>query len=550
MPASDSALASVDWNLADLFELVADCVPEREALAHGESGPARSWRDFDRRTNALARHLARAHAPGAKLSLYAHNRPEYMEGFVGAIKARLVPVNVNYRYREDELVYLFDNSDSEVVVYEATYAPRVAAIRDRLPRVREWIELADGAPGNAFATPFEQIVAAGAERLAIARSGDDLFFLYTGGTTGMPKGVMWPQSALWRTLGGGADVMAGESPSVDMAQQRERILDGKHAQRLLPGSPLMHGTGLFTALGALGGGGCVVTLPSRSLDADELWRTVAARRVTNLAIVGDAFAKPMLRSLDAGAGALDLSCVRVITSSGVMWTPEVKRALLAHLPEAALFDSFGSSEATGFGAQITTRDSDVSLAKFQLGPNCKVFSPDGREIAPGSGEAGYVARSGPIPLGYYKDEKKTAETFRTLQGRRWSIPGDWCTVNVDGTLNLLGRGSVCINSGGEKIHPEEVEEALKSHAAVYDAVVVGVPDEKWGEAVTALVELRGGAEASEDALRRHVRERLADYKAPKRVLFVDTIGRAPSGKVDYKALKARALETVGAGAAR
>ncbi|HVP27665.1 MAG TPA: acyl-CoA synthetase [Myxococcota bacterium] len=540
-----AASSAPDWNLADVFEQVADCVPERDALAHGVEGAARTWRELDRRTNALARHLARCHAPGAKLSLYAHNRPEYMEGFVGAIKARLVPVNVNYRYREDELVYLFDNSDSEVVVYEATYAARVAAIRDRLPRVREWIELEDGAPGNAFATPYEEIVAAGAERLEIARSGDDLFFLYTGGTTGMPKGVMWPQSALWRTIGGGGDVLAGERPSEDMAQQRERILDGKHAQRLLPGSPLMHGTGLFTALGAFGGGGAVFTLPSRSLDADELWRTVAARRVTHLSIVGDAFAKPMLRSLDAGASGLDLSCVKQITSSGVMWTPEVKRGLLRHLPQATLFDSFGSSEATGFGAQITTRDSDVSLAKFQLGPNCKVFTPDGREIAPGSEEPGFVARSGPIPLGYYKDEKKTAETFKVIQGRRWSIPGDWCTVNADGTLNLLGRGSVCINSGGEKIHPEEVEEALKSHTAVYDAVVVGVPDEKWGEAVTALVELRPAVRASEDELRGHVRDRLAGYKTPKRVLFVETIGRAPSGKVDYKALKAHALRALG-----
>ena len=306
----------------------------------------------------------------------------------------------------------------------------------------------------------------------------------------------------------------------------------------------MHGTGLFTAIGALGGGGCVITLAARSLDADELWDTAAARRATHLAIVGDAFGKPMVRSLEARPGARDLSCVSLITSSGVMWTPEVKRGLLAHLPGALLYDAFGASEATGFGAQITTKDSDVSLAKFQLGPNCKVFTPEGREVLPGSDERGFVARSGPIPIGYYKDEKKTAETFRVIEGRRWSIPGDWCTVNADGTLNLLGRGSVCINSGGEKIFPEEIEEALKRHAAVYDAVVVGVPDERWGEAVTALVELRAGMPADADALRAHVREHLAGYKTPKRVIFVASIGRAPSGKVDYKALKARALTEI------
>lgn len=533
----------MDWNLADVFEQVADLVPEREALAHGLTGPARSWRDFDRRSNALAQHLARHFAPNTKIALYAHNRPEYMESFVGALKARLVPVNVNYRYADEELVYLFDNSDAAVVVYEATYAPRVAAVRDRVASVTEWIELPDGAPGNAFATPYEDIVRDGAERLDIARSGDDLFFLYTGGTTGMPKGVMWPQAALWRTIGGGADALAGESPSRDASEQAARILDGKHAQRLLPGSPLMHGTGLFTAIGALGGGGCVITLASRSLDADELWDTVAARRATHLAIVGDAFGKPMVRSLEARPGARELSCVSLITSSGVMWTPEVKRGLLAHLPGAMLYDAFGSSEATGFGAQITTKNSDVSLAKFQLGPNCKVFTPEGREVLPGSDERGFVARSGPIPIGYYKDEKKTAETFRVIDGRRWSIPGDWCTVNADGTLNLLGRGSVCINSGGEKIFPEEIEETLKRHPAVYDAVVVGVPDDRWGEAVTAMVELRPAMAADAEALRAHVREHLAGYKTPKRVIFVPSIGRAPSGKVDYKALKTLALST-------
>jgi fatty-acyl-CoA synthase len=534
----------MEWNLADLFELVADSCPERVALQHGRDGVTRSWRELERRANALARHFARRHAPGAKIAIYAHNRPEFIETLVGAMKARLVPVNVNYRYLEDELVYLFDNSDSEIVVYEATYAERIAKVRDRLPGVREWVELEDGTSGNAFATPYEQIIGAGAERLEIRRSPRDLLFLYTGGTTGLPKGVMWEQSALFRSIGGGGNAVLGERASGSVEEQRARIRELPRSQRLLPGSPLMHGTGLFTSFNALGGGGSVVTLRSRSLDPEELWSTVEVRGVQALSIVGDAFAKPMLRALETHPGRWDLRSCVLIVSSGVMWSPEVKRGLLQHLPHTILFDSFGSSEATGFGTEMSTKDSEVKIGRFRLGPNCKVFTPDGREVLPGSSEAGFVARSGPIPVGYYKDEKKTAETFRTIDGERWSIPGDWCNVNPDGTLNLLGRGSVCINTGGEKVYPEEIEESLKQHPSVYDAAVVGLPDERWGEAVTALIQLRPDAAPMAEELRAHVRERLAPYKAPKSVLFVDSLGRSPSGKVDYKALKARAHEAL------
>jgi fatty-acyl-CoA synthase len=372
--------------------------------------------------------------------------------------------------------------------------------------------------------------------------------LYTGGTTGMPKGVMWTQSALFRALGGGGNAALGEGPSESVEEQRGRIADEARSMRLLPACPLMHGTGQFTAYNALAGGGAIVTCESRSLDTERLWRTVEARKVKAMAIVGDAFAKPMLRTLEERPGDFDLSSLFLIVSSGVMWSPPVKQGLLRHVPHGVLMDSFGSSEAVGFGTEITTKDGALQLGRFQLGPNCKVFTPEGKEVAPGSGEAGFVARSGPIPLGYYKDEEKTARTFPTIQGRRWSIPGDWCTVNEDGTLNLLGRGSVCINTGGEKVYPEEVEEALKLHADVADAVVVGVPDERWGEAVTALVELRPGCRADTETLRGFVKERLAAYKAPKTVVLVESVGRSPSGKVDYKGAKARALEATGASA--
>jgi len=534
----------VAWNLADLYDAAAEAVPERLALAHGEAGPSLSWAEFGAHSNSLARHLARGHQPGEKIAIYSYNRPEYMVALVAALKARLVPVNVNYRYREEELLYLFDNSDATAVVYEAGFAEPVAKIRDRLSGIREWIEIPDAGTGNAFATPWEQALAEPGERLDIQRSPNDMLFLYTGGTTGMPKGVMWTQDALFQALGAGGNPALGQAPSQSFAEQRERIASDQGTLRLLPACPLMHGTGLFTALNALAGGGAIVTCDSRSFDARHLWASVAARGVQALAIVGDAFGRPLLAALEEHPGSFDLSSLFLIVSSGVMWSPANKQGLLRHIPHGVLMDSFGSSEAVGFGTEITTRDSSVRLGKFQIGPNCKVFTPEGEEVTPGSGVAGFVARSGPIPVGYYKDARKSAETFRELQGRRWSIPGDWCTVNADGTLNLQGRGSVCINTGGEKVFPEEVEECLKLHPDVMDAVVVGLPDEKWGEAVTALVELGPGAQVPEALLRAHVQERLAGYKCPKRVLQVESVGRSPAGKVDYKASRQHAAEAL------
>jgi fatty-acyl-CoA synthase len=401
--------------------------------------------------------------------------------------------------------------------------------------------------GNAFETSYSEIVGAGTdERLEIQRSPGDLLFMYTGGTTGMPKGVMWEHSALYRALGGGGNAVIGEKASESVEEQRDRVAQEGRGQRLLPACPLMHGTGLFTAINALAGGGAIITLTAKSLDAEELWSTVEARGATASAIVGDAFAKPMLKALQQNPKRWDLSKFFLVVSSGVIFSPQSKQGLLEHLPHAIMYDSFGSSEAVGFGTELTTKTSTVQLAKFKIGPNCKVFTPDGREVEPGSDEPGFIARSGPIPLGYYKDPKKSDETFKTYQGRRWSIPGDWCTVNTDGTLDLLGRGSVCINTAGEKVYPEEVEEALKTHPAVADALVVGLPDEKWGESVTGVVNLETGASASEDDLRAHVRERLAGYKTPKRIVFTDVSMRAPNGKADYKGAKAKATAAIGA----
>ncbi len=307
----------------------------------------------------------------------------------------------------------------------------------------------------------------------------------------------------------------------------------------------MHGTGLLTSMAGMINGALVVTLTNPHFDAHEMWAAVDRHKVASIAIVGDAFAKPMLRALDEAPGRYDLSSVVNIISSGVMWSVEVKRGLLKHMPNAAMTDSFGSSEAVGFGSSIMTKDAEIQTARFQIGERCRVFDADGEPVEPGSGKPGIIAMPPPIPLGYYKDAKKTAETFRVFQGVRYSTPGDWCVVEADGSLTLLGRGSVSINTGGEKVYPEEVEEALKTHDSVEDALVVGVPDAQWGQAVTAVVKLAPGYALDEAGLRAHVKDRLAPYKAPKRIVTGDVALRAPNGKADYKAAGAFARAALG-----
>ncbi|MEO1189886.1 MAG: AMP-binding protein, partial [Pseudomonadota bacterium] len=431
-------------------------------------------------------------------------------------------------------------------LYDIEFRDNVLRVKDRLPNVKIWVEVGGGSDAPDFAVAYEILAGSGdGAPLDIERSPDDLMFLYTGGTTGMPKGVMWSHQ-IWRDANlDGMRRIYGAAPT-NWEEHRAFVNEvGQHG-RQLPACPLMHGTGLFTALGAFLNGGAIVTLETKArFDPEELWETVARNGVTAMAIVGDAFAKPMLKVLDENPGQYDLSSMASITSSGVMWSMDVKQALIRHIPQVALMDSFGASEAVGFGMSVTTAEGVSETAKFEIGQHCKVFSEDGREIQPGSEETGLIARGGSVPLGYYKDEKKTAETFRTINGVRYAIPGDWCKVAADGTLTLLGRGSNCINSAGEKIYPEEVEEALKEHDAVRDALVVGVPDDKWGQAVTGVVELADGADADEDTLRAFVRTRLAAYKAPKRVLFSPDLKRAPNGKADYKSIRAFAYEQLG-----
>jgi fatty-acyl-CoA synthase len=373
----------------------------------------------------------------------------------------------------------------------------------------------------------------------IERSGDDLLFLYTGGTTGMPKAVMWRQEDLFAALAPAATAFFG-LPIPEDTSGVEAVVRKVHESPLvpvhLPASPLMHGTGQFSTLQVLFLGGTVVTLESRHFDPDELWQVVQRERVSQIAIVGDAFAKPMLRALDeadARGEPYDLSSLLLVISSGVMWSESVKRELIARHPVIA-YDSLGSSEGVGFANAITTTDSKGETAKFAIGPETKVFTDDDREVQPGSGDVGHLAVGGHIPLGYYKDPDKTAATFRVVAGKRYSIPGDYATVEEDGTVTLLGRGSVSINSGGEKIFPEEVEEAVKQHPEVADVVVVGVPDERFGEAVTAVVAATPGGTPDEDEITEAVeRSGLARFKRPRHVVVVERVPRGPNGKADY-----------------
>jgi fatty-acyl-CoA synthase len=537
------------WTLADVWEAIAAAQTDAPALIQGERVIA--WGEFDARADALGAHLvAKGLSQQAKVAAYLFNGPEYLETYYAAFKAGMAPFNVNYRYGAEELLYLLDNADAEAVVFHASFAEVLEPLRPRLTRVKAWIAVAEpGAPVPAWADDYEQAAAKSPAtrpfRAPWGRTPDDLLLLYTGGTTGMPKGVMWRQDDLFNVLGAGGNVVRGIPPIADAAEAGLRLASPDHQKPLtLVACPLMHGTGQFSAFGALTQGGAVATLPSRKFDADELWDEVDRLKAQGIVLVGLAFSTPMLDALEANPDRWDLSSVTMMTSSGSMWSQENKRGLLERCVNAVIYDSFGSSEAVGLGLSASAKGAEAQTAAFMLGPNCVVFTEDGQRVAAGSGERGLVAVRGFLPTGYYKDAEKTAKTFRTFEGERWSVPGDWAEVNADGTLKLLGRGSVCINTGGEKVFPEEVEEALKTHADVRDAVVVGVPDARFGERICAVVETSGDATPGLPELAEHVRARLASYKAPRELVLVDSIGRAPNGKVDYKAIKDLALKAL------
>jgi acyl-CoA synthetase (AMP-forming)/AMP-acid ligase II len=531
------------WAYANIWESVAAALPEACAIKQGDR--SLSWSEFDRRADSLAAYLlASGLGRHAKVAVYAANCPEYLVGYYAAFKAGLAPYNLNYRYGAEEALYLFDNGDAEAVLFEAEYAPLIDSVRARAGKVKKWIAVAHGgAPIPPWAEDYDAIVASTpAERPTRApwgRSEDDLLILFTGGTTGMPKGVMWRQGDL---IGRGnfvANPLVGLGPLAHPQEAGARARAQAARPRSMIAPPLMHGTGQLAAVAAFSFGGTAILMPKGPFDAVAMWDTVERERATRVTIVGQPFAQPMLEALDAHPGRWDLRSVFFIGSSGAMWSKENKRGLLRHMPQATLLDSFSSSEAIGMGLSSMNAQGEIETARFKLGEDCAVFAEDGRRVAPGSGERGRVAIGGYLPLGYYKDEAKTLATFPILEGKRWSIPGDWAEVTEAGEIILLGRGSQCINTGGEKVFPEEVEEALKLHPAVRDAAVTGVPDPRFGERVAALIET--SMSVSEAELISHVRARLAHYKAPRHVLFVDGGLRGPNGKLDYKTIKARAM---------
>jgi fatty-acyl-CoA synthase len=533
----------MDFHFATVWEAVSDAVPGRPALIC--NGVRRTWREYDDRAARLAAVLD-AHGLGrdSKVGLYLHSSNEYLEAQYAVFKVRGCPINVNYRYKADELAYLLDNADAEAVVYQACYAMRIWEIRRRLPKLKLLIQVDDGTEQLLDgALDYERSILRASPLPRIPRDPEDVYMLYTGGTTGMPKGVMYPGGHFSYFLTAMGAAARGLPPPAQVADLPGLLAQVPEPPVSLPACPLMHGTGMWLgSMVPLAMGGTVVTTPKLGLDPHLLWGLVEEQRVTDLVIVGDAFARPLLAALDEAAARgnpYDLSSLRQITSSGVMWSAEVKEGLLRH-HDMVLADVMGSSEG-GMGSSVTTRDVRPSTAKFQLNEGVKVITDDGRFVAPGSGEIGRLATSGFVPLGYYKDPEKSAATFREVAGVRYSFPGDYATVEADGTITLLGRGSVCINTAGEKVFPEEVEEAVKRHPSVEDCLVVGVPDARFGERVVAVASTRDGMAGDPSALIEFTREHLAGYKVPKSVLFVERVQRAPNGKADYKWAKAAAL---------
>jgi len=523
---------------ADVIEGYADRAPDAIALVHGET--RRTWAEFEDRAARLAGALQDAGlVPGSKVGLLLYNGPEYYEAFLAALKARMVPINVNYRYVDDELVYLLEDSDAEALVFHASLGETVGRVAERVPALKLLAEVDDGPSAGAGAERYEDILARSEPAPRITRRHDDEIMIYTGGTTGMPKGVVYDIGDWTAGLVELVPIVLGIPPLPDNVEEltadgAERIAAGA-APVVMPCSPLMHTAGLNSVAVQLAGGRAV-TLPGRSLDPDEIWSTVERESVNVMIIVGDAFARPMLTALEekaAAGGGWDLASLAVILSSGVMWSAPIKQGLLEHI-DVALIDGIGATEGA-MGVQVSRRgDPLTQTGQFIRLGETKLFSEDGREIMPGSDEPGLIAAGGRLtPKGYYKDPEKSARVFREIDGQRYAFIGDWGRLEADGTLVLLGRGSGCINTAGEKVYPEEVEEVIKTHPDVADALVVGIPDERFGQRGTAVVAPANPGTGVVEAINEYLTERLAGYKRPRVVVQVDAIKRAPNGKPDY-----------------
>jgi 3-oxocholest-4-en-26-oate---CoA ligase len=520
---------------ATFWEAIADEFPNRFALQHGRRRV--SWSSFEQRAARLAGALQSwGLGHGDAVAAYLYNCPEYLEIFFGALKTRAVPANINYRYTSDELLALLANSEAKVLFFDTALRDRVAAIADRTPGV-VLVEV-----GGKNETPirgthsYEEVLAATAPAARMWRDEDDVFLSYTGGTTGLPKGVLTRVGLMAQYSYWFRDMFFGErdaSSPLDYVVQL--VAEGVDAS-VVPASPLMHGTGLaFASLPALSSGGLVNTLLSRSFDAHELLDTVETGGVQVVSLVGDAFALPILRAIDAGrpgGGRYHVGSVRVMCSAGVAWTAQVKARLLEQMPDALLVDVCGATEGTAYGFSKVRRGDSLSTANFMAAEGLKALAPDGTQLP--QGEIGMLAAP-TSAAGYHRDPKASESAFRMIDGVLHAMPGDLGRIEADGTVTLIGRGVATINTGGEKVFPTEVEEALRTHPGVEDCVVLGVPDERFGQIVAALVVASLGSVVDVDELRDTVRKSLAGYKAPRRITLVDELPRMPNGKIDYPA---------------
>jgi len=544
----------MEMHFATVWESIADVIPDAPAITTGNT--TRTWAEYDDRGARMAQAFTAAGlGPDSKVGLFMYNSNEYMESQYGVFKMRGVAININYRYLDEELWYLLDNSDSEAIIFHASLADRVARVVERLPDLKLLIVVDDLLEGEEWvdvpgAIAYDDVIAAHEPIERIERREDDIYMLYTGGTTGMPKGVMYAAGGSTAGLSVSGYPLLGMEPpqsAEEMAPMVKELIDGGGQYTSVPCAPVMHGTGCW--LGwfiPMLAGAHIVNLTARSLKAHEVLETVERHGVNGLTIVGDSFAKPLITALDEGkpdGSKYDMSSIKMMNSSGVMWTTEVKEALIDRIEQVVLIDAMGSTEGS-MGTQITAKGLQTETAKFTKGPLAKVFNEHDDEVVPGSGEVGMVAAGGNVPLGYFKDPDKSARTFRVIDGERYSFPGDFATVETDGTLILLGRGSQVINTGGEKVFPEEVEEAVKRVDGVLDCLVVGIPDEKFGNAVTAVASIDDGASVEAANVIASVKGELAGFKAPKSVIFVDHVPRAPNGKANYKAAKTIAEQSV------
>ncbi len=521
------------FNLADMFEAAVDAFGDREYLV--AEGERRTYAQMEERANRLAHYLAaQGIAPGDHVGIYSLNCVEWVETAWAVFKLRAVWININYRYVKEELRYLFTNADLVALVHQADYAPQVADLLPELPDLKLVIGVDDGSgvPLGEGTVPYEEALAQGSpERDFAPRSGDDYYILYTGGTTGMPKGVVWRHEDVFFALGGGVD----PSTNTRVQAPEEMVEKGRGGQlTLLPIAPLMHGATQWSILGQSLVGNRTILIPK--FEPHEVWRLVESEKANSIMITGDAMGKPLVEALDDPGADYDLSSLLAVTSSAALFSAPVKDEFFRHLPNIVIVDAIGSSESGNNGmATITKGDTAMkSGPTVSVLGGTVVFDEDLKPVAPGSGTIGKIARTGNIPVGYYNDPVKSAEVFITVDGKRYSMPGDFATIEADGTITLLGRGSVSINSGGEKIFPEEVESAVRSHPAVLDAIVVGAPDERWGQRVAAIIQPRGEVAPSLDEIQEYCRDHIAGYKVPRQLHVVELIERSPSGKPDYR----------------